>query len=152
PSKNGRLIEQASARFIRLLTHVPGTSIFSISPSSALLANVGKALAQLDLALARISRRAPQQNLAWAIQKATDLLPSVDLLVNAQTRTLVAHAFENFHRRTFPHLDAMRSQIIHNDFNATNVLIDESRSNRISGVIDFGDLTFAPAVNDLAVA
>ena len=41
-----------------------------------------------------------------------------------------------------------RAQVIHNDVSGLNTLVDE---NRVTGVIDFGDLIHAPLVCDLAV-
>jgi Ser/Thr protein kinase RdoA (MazF antagonist) len=137
---------------VRLFTYVPGIPISSIHPSRTLLVNAGRSLAGLDLALAGVSRSPPRQNFIWSVQHALDLLPMLDALSNSRTRDLVTVAFENFRQRTAPGMDGLRRQLIHNDFNATNVLVDAGRSDHVSGVIDFGDLTIGPLINDLAVA
>jgi len=46
----------------------------------------------------------------------------------------------------------LRSQVIHNDMNPGNVLVDHADANRVTGVIDFGDMVFSRLVNDVAVA
>ena len=156
PSLNGKLTEVTdelgSSQFVQLFTYVPGIPISSIPASKVLLRDVGRSLAALNLALAGISRPPPQQNLIWSVQNALDLLPMTEALSNPRTRALVMVAFDNFKQRTFPVINSLRHQIIHNDFNATNVLVSSRNSDHVSGVIDFGDLTAGPLVNDLAVA
>ena len=51
-----------------------------------------------------------------------------------------------------PQLGQLRSQVIHNDMNPSNVLVDGNDVNRVTGVIDFGDMVFSQLVNDAAVA
>jgi Ser/Thr protein kinase RdoA (MazF antagonist) len=41
---------------------------------------------------------------------------------------------------------------VHNDLNPHNIVVDATGHERISGIIDFGDLTFTARVNDLAIA
>ncbi len=47
-----------------------------------------------------------------------------------------------------PQLKKQRAQVIHNDVSCLNTLVD---GNRVTGVVDFGDLIHAPLVCDLAV-
>lgn len=156
PSAEGRETETVAfafgSRLVRLCTYVPGHSVSSITPSAALLEEVGRSLAALDLALSDIPCRPPPQKLVWSIATALDLRPHIDLLASPATRALLKAAFDNFERRVLPLMGRLRHQIIHGDFNANNVLIASPDSGRVAGVIDFGDLTFGPLVNDLAVA
>ena len=48
-----------------------------------------------------------------------------------------------------PRLGALRSRVIYNDANDYNILVDDER---ISGIIDFGDLVLAKRINDVAIA
>ena len=50
-----------------------------------------------------------------------------------------------------PRLAAQRSQLVHNDFSPDNVLISAD-GRRVSGIIDFGDVTVTALVNDVAIA
>ena len=47
-----------------------------------------------------------------------------------------------------PQLRKQRAQVIHNDVSELNTLVD---GDRVTGVIDFGDLIHAPLVCDIAV-
>ncbi|WP_346433130.1 phosphotransferase [Breoghania sp.] len=42
-------------------------------------------------------------------------------------------------------------QVVHNDFNSENILVDPHNPNRVSGIIDFGDMVRAPRIFDVAV-
>ncbi len=42
--------------------------------------------------------------------------------------------------------------MIHNDFNQNNLLVDPADQATITGLLDFGDMIFAPLINDLAIA
>jgi hypothetical protein len=48
-----------------------------------------------------------------------------------------------------PHL---RHQVVHNDLNPLNILVDPADEGRVTGVIDFGDMTHTALVADVAVS
>jgi Ser/Thr protein kinase RdoA (MazF antagonist) len=50
-----------------------------------------------------------------------------------------------------PRLATLRSQFVHNDFNARNVIVDPTDESRVVGVIDFGDSVHTALVADVAV-
>src|SRR5262249_50558007 len=54
-----------------------------------------------------------------------------------------------FERRSASRLLDLRRSVIHNDLNDHNVLVS---GDRVSGVVDFGDMLHSYTVNDLAVA
>jgi Ser/Thr protein kinase RdoA (MazF antagonist) len=47
-----------------------------------------------------------------------------------------------------PHL---RHQIVHNDLNPLNILVDPTDEDRVTGVIDFGDMTHTALIADVAI-
>jgi hydroxylysine kinase len=49
-----------------------------------------------------------------------------------------------------PRLPPLESCLIHNDANDHNVVLDASAS-RVLGIIDFGDMVYAPRIVELAV-
>ena len=51
-----------------------------------------------------------------------------------------------------PALYKLRSQVIYNDLNSSNVLVDPRDTATITGIIDFGDMVKSPLVVDVAVA
>ena len=57
---------------------------------------------------------------------------------------------DRFETRVAPVLPGLRAQVIHADMSLDNVLLGDDL--RVSGIVDFGDMTHAPLVCDLAVA
>ena len=49
-------------------------------------------------------------------------------------------------------LEGLRSQVIYNDLNASNVLVNPDNPELLTGIIDFGDMVQSPLVIDVAVA
>lgn len=41
--------------------------------------------------------------------------------------------------------------VIHSDLNEQNILVNKDNGNHISGLLDFGDLTFSPYIFELAI-
>ena len=58
----------------------------------------------------------------------------------------------NFEARVLPVLPRLHRQPVHNDLNPHNIVVDAIQHQRISGIIDFGDLTLTARINDLAIA
>lgn len=53
-----------------------------------------------------------------------------------------------FQEEVVPELEHLRHATIHNDFNDWNVLV---KNNKVAGLIDFGDVVYAPLIQELAV-
>ena len=78
-----------------------------------------------------------------------------DLLVYVEDQGLkriTAQALQRFISQVKPTLETLRTQVIYNDMNLGNVLMDKQQPDRISGLIDFGDMVRSPLIIDLAVA
>jgi Ser/Thr protein kinase RdoA (MazF antagonist) len=71
---------------------------------------------------------------------------------DAALRRLCESRLERFERHTRTALAGLRKQVIHNDFNPSNMLVAEDDVQQLSGVIDFGDMVYSQLVNDVAVA
>jgi 4-aminobutyrate aminotransferase-like enzyme len=62
----------------------------------------------------------------------------------------VERVLDRFQAVVEPVLPTLRAQVIHGDMSLDNVLLGDDL--RVSGIVDFGDMTHAPLVCDLAVA
>jgi 4-aminobutyrate aminotransferase-like enzyme len=62
----------------------------------------------------------------------------------------VEWVLDRFQDLVAPVLPGLRAQVIHGDMSLDNVLLGDDL--RVSGIVDFGDMTHAPLVCDLAVA
>lgn len=57
---------------------------------------------------------------------------------------------DQFAVQVLPHLSALRAQVIHGDIHSHNLILGPD--NRVTGMIDFGDMFHGPAILDLANA
>src|SRR3546814_16314237 len=65
-------------------------------------------------------------------------------------RRLTRQAIDDWVSVAAPALPHCRRQVIHNDFNPSNILVNEDGS--INGIIDFGDAIDATLICDIAKA
>lgn len=73
-------------------------------------------------------------------------------VANSTRRELALRILDDYESHTVPRLHGLRSQLIHNDFNPSNILVRDGNPPSIGGIIDFGDVIWAPLINDLATA
>lgn len=135
----------------RVVTYLEGVPLAGRTCSPVLARRMGSSLAWLGLALRDFSYPGGQQSLLWDMQAASGLR---DLLEHVQDRKVageVAATIDDFETHALPKFPALRSQVVHNDFNPDNVLVHASDRNTVAGVIDFGDMLLAPLIADVAI-
>lgn len=140
------------AHHARLLTFLPGTPLVTQRRHNSVFGDIGRSLARLDAALSGLAFPTMARTLLWDVQQALTLVPLLEHLHDAEQRRLVGTVFDALAGGVLARLKSMRPQVIHNDFNPKNILIDPAAPERVSGIIDFGDLTDAPRIVDLGVA
>jgi Ser/Thr protein kinase RdoA (MazF antagonist) len=141
----------AAGRTARLFAYLPGTLLHELTPGIRLLGDLGKRAAQLDRALGTFPVAEDDTNLLWNFDKLSSLRPLLENIAGDPVRRLVAAALDAFDARAADELHALPRQLIHNDLNPHNVLVDPG-SQRVTGILDFGDLVQGPRVGELAIA
>ncbi|HYN10719.1 MAG TPA: aminotransferase class III-fold pyridoxal phosphate-dependent enzyme [Vicinamibacterales bacterium] len=133
---------------LRVLEWVAGTPWIETRSSDATQRrDLGRALATLDLALARIDVPAARRTHHWDLAQALQHRP---LVAQVQDRRALADwAFHVYAACGAPALAALPHSLIHGDANDENVLVDRGR---LTGLIDFGDCLWNPTVCELAIA
>jgi hydroxylysine kinase len=114
------------------------------------LRDLGQVLARLALALADFSHPAERHPLLWDMQHAVSLRPLLATIPEDTARGWVARLIDRFEARVLPVLPVLPTGVIHNDLTGSNLLMREHEW-RVAGVLDFGDLTRAPLVQELGV-
>jgi hydroxylysine kinase len=137
---------------VRLFSYLPGLPMPEAPRTTTQRAHLARTLARLDLALREFRHPAGALELPWDIQRADAVRGLLVHIGDPQRRALVERALARFERDAKPVLPRLRAQPIHNDFNIYNVLVDPADTDRIAGVLDFGDMVHAPLIDDLAVA
>ncbi|WP_082728041.1 phosphotransferase [Burkholderia mayonis] len=157
PTLNGDIVHwyvtaPAERRAIRLVTLLPGTLMYKVPRTSSLRHAIGAALARLDFALRDFTHPQAGHVLLWDLQYTQRLRGLLAYVTDKVKRELAARYMDRFETRVLPVLSSLRKQVIHNDFNAHNVMVDPLQHDRVVGIFDFGDMVKAPLVQDLAVA
>jgi hydroxylysine kinase len=86
----------------------------------------------------------------WNVARADRLAHLVDEIVGDARRRIVRRFMDRFVSDLLPRLAGMRAQVIHNDFNLYNGLVAADDPDRVTGIIDFGDIIHAPLVGEVA--
>jgi 4-aminobutyrate aminotransferase-like enzyme/Ser/Thr protein kinase RdoA (MazF antagonist) len=133
-----------------LMGYLPGELLAGRSPDAPLLENLGGTLARLDVALQGFFHPGLGQRLAWDVRRLPELVAHAAYIESPPLRRSVENAAAALKER-LPALRSLRSQAIHGDCHAHNVLVHPS-SREISGILDFGDMVHAPRVLEPAVA
>jgi len=138
--------------FVRVLSWLDGRMLDDVRSEPALVEQLGRLLARLGLALKDFDHPGSNPPSAWDMKRAGDLQDLLAYVEDPGLRQIAAQTLEQFTSRVKPVLDTLRTQVIYNDMNLGNVLMDKKQPDRISGLIDFGDMVKSPLIIDLAVA
>jgi len=154
-SRNGLAIEQIQAENgdnhnIRILTYLSGAPPKDDPTDHALHRPMGACLARLVLALRGFFHPIANYELLWDLKHTAKLRQYLPYITDANHHELVSYFLDRFDRNVLPLIPKLRAQIVHNDFVPDNILVAENDPERIVGIIDFGDMTHTPLINDLA--
>ncbi len=143
PALNGERIIARSNHLVRLMTYLPGRPLGEVKKRSPeLLRDLGRKLGQMDRALADFDHPAVHRDFHWDLANGNRVIDEYSGLVEPVLRELVLKC------RIELQTDLRRS-VIHGDANDYNVLVN---ADRITGLIDFGDIVHGWTIGELAVA
>ena len=144
--------DQGRNHMVRLITWLDGEIVEEADTSEDLLLETGRSLARLGLALKEFSHPAAGHHLLWDLKNAAELLELLPHIDDPELHGLLEQALNTFVARVHPVIGKLRTQIIHADLNRGNVLISSDLPERVTGIIDFGDMVKTPLIMDLAIA
>ncbi len=160
-SLNQKVIETVTSddgidHFCRLLPYIEGRLLSEVDPHTPeLLCDLGRTLAKLDQSLQDFTHQALHRSLLWSMDDVLDTLerfkPS---LASDAKRALIEHFEVEFRKTVLPLQQILRKGVIHNDANDNNVLVsgDLAGQQRVSSIIDFGDMVYSWLAVEPAVA
>jgi Ser/Thr protein kinase RdoA (MazF antagonist) len=112
---------------------------------------MGGTLAELGRALRGFDDPLVRRPLLWDLAQLPQLRPLAAERPPSPRTTLLQAQLARLIAQASPRLAALRTQLLHNDFSPDNTLISAD-GRRVSGIIDFGDVTVTALVNDVAIA
>lgn len=143
--------ENETTYLVRLMTWLDGTMLREVSATTALRRELGARLAELGRGLRGFFHAAAAKPILWDITRVAELRDIVSFVDDEPIREFCTTFIRRFEDEIAPALMPLRSQVIHNDLNPSNVLVTNDGAPGVSGIVDFGDMVHAPLICDVAV-
>ncbi|MGB3146575.1 MAG: phosphotransferase [Paracoccaceae bacterium] len=156
PTTDGRDIAaitdvDGSRRHVRMLTYIEGTPLDQTSSSPGERVQIGRMLARLRYGTEGFSHPAEGRYYAWNVQNLLTLEPLLAEVVDPGQHRALTLGLERF-RLIEPRLRRCRTQVLHNDFSKSNIVVDHDDPAFVKGIIDFGDAVKTAIAVDVATA
>jgi len=150
---DGSDIATDGAHLVRLITALPGRPLGDTPwQTDDLRRDIGRGLGALDEALMSFDHAALHRDFHWDLAHAAAIVRDhLPLVIDTTLRAHVEHVAALHARIVAPRLGSLRRSVIHGDANDWNLLVD-ARTQRLTGIVDFGDMVQSHTVNDLAIA
>jgi 4-aminobutyrate aminotransferase-like enzyme/Ser/Thr protein kinase RdoA (MazF antagonist) len=152
-ARDGHDIAAHGAHFVRLITAVAGRAMGDTArQSDALLRDLGGAVASIDRALEGFDHPALHRPFHWDLATAPSAIADrLPLIPDEAARAMLARVVALHREHVAPRLASLRRGAIHGDANDYNVIVDP-RAQKVTGIVDFGDMVVSHVVNDVAIA
>lgn len=152
-TRSGDDLTQVSGHWVRLISALGGTPLGQVPlQTDALRVDIGRSIAKLSNALSSFDHPALHRWFQWDLAIAQDVVRSHSHLIADKSLLDHIERISAYHRlNVLPLLPRLRRSVIHGDANDFNVLVNHAEQ-RVTGIVDFGDMTVSHTVNDLAIA
>ncbi len=137
---------------VRAYGFLEGRPAMMVAGSARLRRSLGRALGSLDAALADFEHVGTQRVFLWDLMQLTELRAFLRFVGDGELRALASDFLEVFASGIQPALKTLRMQVIHNDLSKSNFIVSAHDDGEVAGILDFGDVGYAPLVCDLAIA
>ncbi|NXE90501.1 HYKK kinase, partial [Menura novaehollandiae] len=148
---------------VRLLTYLPGTPVAKIATNAPILYEIGRLAARLDKVLSEKFHHPSVKSLhrgqfIWNLANVPLLDQYIYALGQSKYRAVVEQVIKQFKGKVIPKLSSFRACINHGDLNDHNILVDSSSASlenpqyRVSGILDFSDMSYGYYVFEVAIA
>ncbi len=150
PALDGAAMVTVDGHALRLMTWLPGPLWSSVVATSAMLQSLGDIMGRLSRALQGFGHPAAHRDgFLWNLDAVQSLRPWL-ADVAQDHRPMVTRILDRHAGRVMPRLLALRGAVLHQDANDNNLVVDGDGT-RVTGLIDFGDMTWGRQINELAV-
>ena len=146
--------EFGKIRLLWLIKKLPGHKYVDHGYKSLNLINqLGGMIAKCDAALKSFEHNFLQRDLKWNLSEASWVEAHVDLIEDSSRKCILENIIKDY-KNILPLLKKQPFQPIHGDVNDHNTLVNASLNTKasISGILDLGDMCFAPRVCEVAIA
>ncbi|XP_034265402.1 hydroxylysine kinase [Pantherophis guttatus] len=148
---------------VRLLSYLPGKTVATLPVTPPILYDIGQMAAKLDKTLAEkfqhpLLKSLHRGEFIWNLRNVPLLKKYLYALGKSEYLDAVKHVIEQFQVNVIPKLSSFQSCINHGDLNDHNILLDVVSASspnpqyRISGILDFSDMSYGYYVFEVAIA
>jgi hydroxylysine kinase len=148
----GDLVPLQAGGTLRVVTWLEGLPLAAAPRTLAQRRAIGQLQARLAMAMADLPAPPVEDGLLWDLQQAPRLRPLLPAIADPALRAKCEGVLDRMEDTTLTALAALPRQPIHGDLNPHNILVAPDAPDHIAGIIDFGDMGFAPRICDVAVA
>jgi ethanolamine-phosphate phospho-lyase len=135
--------------YIRVLKFIEGSVLTKELANDSLLADLSMEAASMLTHLQTIKSDIIKANEHdWNLRDALRNESKAAYIKDFSERKIVDHYFSVFKNELLPKFSMMRQCVIHGDLNEANVIV---ANNKVNGFIDFGDISHAPVICELAI-
>ncbi len=144
--------ENGNKHLVRVLSYLPGKLVQDAPQNKSLWRNIGRFMARADLALRGFFHPNAHHELLWGMTQCEALRPHTKHIADDAARANIEVILDNMITSVLPRVRHLRHQVIHNDGHGANLLVDETEQTAVAGLLDFGDMIYAPLVQEIAIA
>jgi 4-aminobutyrate aminotransferase-like enzyme/Ser/Thr protein kinase RdoA (MazF antagonist) len=135
--------------YVRIYDVLPGRGrIEAHDVADEALGHWGETMARVGGALRGFFHPAARRTMLWDVQHAARTRELLDTIGERRQRNLVERALDRFDEVVVPVWPSLRAQIVHGDLTTDNAIVDDA--GRITGIVDFGDMSHSALVTDIA--
>tara|TARA_B100000029_G_C17602414_1_gene966274 strand:+ start:327 stop:2702 length:2376 start_codon:yes stop_codon:yes gene_type:complete len=134
--------------FVRLLSYIDGKLFAECKNSTELEISLGTYLGILSNELKSMGHPSAFRKFEWDPSSIEWTNKYIDLFKNKK-RTIIEKNLNEFKKFVKKNKKNLRYSLTHGDANNYNLVVSK---NKIIGLLDYGDMVFAPTINDLAVS
>ena len=137
---------------LRILSFIDGVPFGEErQPSLDVIYDAGRFQGTLCAALSDFSHPSEGYFMPWDISQGLVLNPAILSSKYGDVERLIAPLIDHFKSHVLPKMATLRKQTIHNDAHTGNMLKSAPDADDFNGLIDFGDIAYAPVIQDLSI-
>jgi len=152
PSNDGKTISKVDGYCVRLFTYLDGEILINVKRSPALYRDIGRFMGKFSNALAGYSHpHSVKHGDYWNLDNILMCKEHLGDVIEDEARARIERFYQTYEEKVLPKLDRLRKSIVHHDANEQNILVEPDVPDKVSGLIDFGEIQYSSHINELAV-